>query len=431
MPQLIDYLNNIINSEEFRSRNKKNPTDFTRDRALSFQSLIVFLMNMNNKSYQVELDRFYQTTTHQEVPERAVYKGNLSKARAKLNPFAFKELDDHMVRHFYDNFQYETWLGYTLLAIDGTTLRVPKTDAILMHFGAWHPTKSDKPCPKARASQMFDVLNKITIDAIISPKSEGEIGLAATHCLKLQPSDLLLLDRGYPAHWLFKLILSMDAQFCARISYKKWNVVKKFYNSGKNEKIVNLYPTYSSKQKCSEMGLDTDPVQVRLIRVELDTGETEILVTSLTDMKKYPYDLFMELYHLRWPIEEDYKAVKYRLQIENFSGKTVHSVYQDFHAKVLSKNLTAIIATTTKKEIAMKSERCKYIHKVNFAVAISHMKNTIVLLFKPFRLKPHEIIERIRRIFIQTTEAVRPNRKFPRRHRVKQQRFFAEYKTCA
>jgi hypothetical protein len=32
------------------------------------------------------------------------------------------------------------------------------------------------------------------------------------------------------------------------------------------------------------------------------------------DMKKYPYELFAELYHLRWPVEEDYEALKYRLQ---------------------------------------------------------------------------------------------------------------------
>jgi hypothetical protein len=71
----------------------------------------------------------------------------------------------------------------------------------------------------ARVSQMYDVLNKLTVDAFISPKSEGERELAAYHFLKLMPQDLILLDRGYPAHWLFKLVLSMDANFCARISF--------------------------------------------------------------------------------------------------------------------------------------------------------------------------------------------------------------------
>ncbi len=293
------------------------------------------------------------------------------------------------------------------MAIDGSTARVPDEKQIINHFGVWHSKKGEKPCPKARVSQLFDVLNKITIDAIISPKNEGEIELAAFHCLKLEKRDLILLDRGYPAYWLFKLILAQGAQFCARISYKKWKVVKQFYESGKPEKIVKLPASALSKKKCRELEYDVHPLEARLIRVELDSGETEILVTSLTDMDAFPKELFADLYHLRWPIEEDYKTAKYRVQIENFSGKTIHSVYQDFHAKMFSKNLTAVIATTTRDDIIKKSEPLKYMHQINFAQALSLMKDTIVLLFE----RPKDIVagyvESLRDIFIKTTVYLR------------------------
>ncbi len=423
-------MKDIVHSKNFCNRHKQNPNDFSRNRLFPFQELIFFLMNMNNKSYQNELDRYFQVIKHAEIPERVLFKGNLTKARAKLKHEAFVELNDHQVQFFYDHFQPETWFGFNLLAIDGTTLRVPVEKEILKHFGGWATTKGEKkPCPKARASQMFDVLNKITVDGIISPKSEGERELAAFHFLKLHPQDLILLDRGYPAHWLFKLALSLGVNFCARISYERWNVVKKFYQSGKTEAIVKIGPSQQSIRKCFEMGLSKKPIKVRLIRVELDSGETEILVTSLTDQKKYSYDLFSDLYHLRWPVEENYKALKYRLQVENFSGKTVHSVYQDFHAKLFSKNLAATIASTTKKQIIKKSERLKFLHQINFTQALAGMKNTIVVLFHRQRKRVATYIEKIRLLFIQTTESVRPNRKYPRRHRVKQQRFCHEYKT--
>ncbi len=35
--------------------------------------------------------------------------------------------------------------------------------------------------------------------------------------------------------------------------------------------------------------------------------------------------------------------MKCRLEVENFSGKSPLSVYQDFHAAVLSKNMTAML----------------------------------------------------------------------------------------
>lgn len=396
---------------------------------MPFHSLICLLLNMNNQSYQTELDQYFKVVNHLEIAERFLYKANLTKARAKLKYEAFIELSDHMVHNFYENFQFQTWHGFNLFAVDGSTLRVPDEKTISEHFGAWNSVKGEKPCPKARVSQMFDVLNKITVDAIISPKSEGENELAAFHFLKLMPGDLILLDRGYPAHWLFRLILSMNADFCARISCNQWKVVKKFYKSGKKEQIVKIGPSPVSKQKCSQMGPDQKLIRLRLIRIELETGETEILITSLTDTEKYPHKVFAELYHLRWPVEEDYKALKYRLQVENFSGKSVHSVYQDFHAKVFSKNLTAVIATTTREKIIQKSRDLEFDHQINFAQALSKIKDTVVLLFN----RPLEniivIVAKIRKIFIQTTESVRPNRKFQRRHRVKQKRFFFEYKT--
>ena len=92
----------------------------------------------------------------------------------------------------------------------------------------------------ARVSQFFDVLNKVTVDAIIKPKSVGERELAAQHLLNVMPNDLVLLDRGYPAWWLFNLILSMEAHFCARVSCTKWKAVRKFFHSGLSGKIIDL-----------------------------------------------------------------------------------------------------------------------------------------------------------------------------------------------
>ena len=80
--------------------------------------------------------------------------------------------------------------------------------------------------PKARVSQMFDVLNQVTVDAIIAPKKQGTRVLAAEHLKGVTPGDLILLDRGYPAWQLFVMIMEQGAAYCARIS--GWNVVNEF-----------------------------------------------------------------------------------------------------------------------------------------------------------------------------------------------------------
>ena len=79
---------------------------------------------MNNQSYQSELDTYFKTINHAEVAERILYKGSLSKARAKLRHEAFIELYDQMLRGFYAHFPFQTWHGFNLLSVDGPTLRV-------------------------------------------------------------------------------------------------------------------------------------------------------------------------------------------------------------------------------------------------------------------------------------------------------------------
>jgi Transposase DDE domain len=427
VPGLIESIKETIFSEDFLSRHRSSPEAFTRKRALPFHQLIFFLMNMNKGSYQDELDHYFKTLNHLDVAERIVTKGALTKARKKLKYQAFIELNAHMTSRYYSYFQTASWHGFNLMAIDGSTVRLPEETEIMEHFGVWN-VKNGDPCPKARISQMFDVLNRVTVDALIKPKKYGERELAAFHFLNLMPNDLILLDRGYPAFWLFKLIITMGADFCARTSCTNWKVIRKFYRSGQKERVIKLDSTPLSSRKCAEMGFDKNPVEVRLIRVELSTGETEVLITTLMDADRYPINIFADLYHRRWPVEEDYKTMKCRMELASFSGKSTLSIYQDFHAKVLSKNFTSIIANTTKDEIDKLSQHRNFQYQINFVQALSNMKHTIVLLFTRPAKQVKLIITKLQKIFSQTVEQVRPGRSFTRKHKVKLKKYHFAYK---
>jgi len=411
---LIEFVKKLIFDPNFLSRHRKSDKDFTRTRKLPFPTLIVFLMDLATCSYQNELNRFFRLLIPSDLPSRFVSKVALAKARMKVGFQAFVELNEHLTDHFYQNMPANRWHDYNLLAVDGSLFRLPKIKSIMKHFGVWQNRKGDDR-PMARVSQMFDPLNKVSVDTIISPKSDGERELAARHFFKLTTGDLVLLDRGYPAYWLFNLILSMGAHFCARVSSKKWKIIRKFVNSGKREAIVSLPVFSSSLEKCKELGLEISPLKLRLIRVELDSGEIEVLITSLIDKKVLPYDCFPELYHLRWPVEEDYKKMKSWIQIENFSGKSVESISQDFYAKIFAKNLTAVLADSTEEDIRETYKNRKHDYQINYAQAFAEMKRIIPLLFLRSKEAMCDIMEALREFFIQTVEPVRPDRKFPRK----------------
>lgn len=383
---------------------------------------MVFLMNLNKGACQDESDNFFKTRDSLEVAERVVTSGALAKARKKLKHGTFVELNCRLTSFFYENYSALKWKTFRLLAIDGSTVKMPKETDIAGHFGSWDSAKGE-PCPIARVSGLYDVLNKLYLHALIRPKDQGERQLAAEHLSHTGKDDLILLDRGYPAYWLFARIVNQGADFCVRISATKWIVVRDFLSSGLREQIVTIKPTLNEKNPLMPS------LCVRLVRVDIGNPEPDILIASLIDTEGILYEDFKELYHKRWGIEEAYKTLKCRMEVENFSGKSVESIYQDFHSSILTANLTSAISLETKEVIEEVCKERKHPYQLNFTQTLSKMKNTIVLLFT----KPDiaGILEKLLELFTRSIEAIRPDRMFQRNKKVKLQRFFSGYKRTA
>ena len=290
---LCAHLKGVLFSADFKVRHRRHEHDFTRQRCLPFAVVVLFLLNLVKRALQDELDEFFKLQHGEAVAVRVVTKSAFSQARQKLAYTAFVELNRAQVTYFYDQFTPRTWHGCRLVAIDGSTSELPRTPEILAHFGGWQPAQGD-PCPVARVSQLFDVLNGVTLDALIAPKAVGERDLAAQHLVHLQAGDLALVDRGYPAFWLFAQFRVQDLQFCARMKLSGWHVVERFVASGQAEQIVTIRPCPAAQAECRARHLPTTPLTVRLIRVELASGEVEVLLTSLVDGQRYPLALFKD-----------------------------------------------------------------------------------------------------------------------------------------
>jgi len=152
-----------------------------------------------------------------------------------------------------------------------------------------------------------------------------------------------------------------------------------------------------------------------------------VLITSLLDQARYPYELFKELYIQRWPIEEDYKAMKSRLEVENWSGESVEAVRQDFHATFFAKNLAAILAQPAQHAVQVQSAHKKYTYKVNMTHLYAQLKMTIVKLFTA--ANPLKLLRMLWQHMTKTIEPIRPNRSNPRNKRVRRVRYPKNYKS--
>jgi hypothetical protein len=376
------------------------------------------------KALQRELDDFFRKLSSSDFTIREVTKGAFSQARAKLNEWAFIRLNEVAVESFYEDAPYHKWNNMRLLAVDGTRLMLPNHPSVIAEFGqSSYGPKSDSPRSVAIASMLYDVLNQITIDASIAPykKKSGERALLEGHMNKLKNGDLLLLDRGYPSIALFFQLQAIGVDFCVRMKGSWWNTVRAFRNSDAKESVISLVLPKKDEHKLKNTPEWIDKeIQCRLIKIELDSGEIEILCTSLLDSEKYSHCQFKELYHYRWNEEEAYKLLKSRIELEDFSGKTAKAVKQDFHAKIFLLTLSAAYAhpieERVRKEFKADKKR-KYDQKINRTQAIAATKDILISVF--IKQQFTKAIAALDNIVYKTREIIRPDRKNVRKHHVK------------
>lgn len=146
------------------------------------------------------------------------------------------------------------------------------------------------------------------------------------------------------------------------------------------------------------------------------------------DDKEFSYDEFADLYHFRWFVEESYKRMKSRLEIENYSGKTPLALLQDFYAKLFSCNLTSILMSETDQQVKKINKNRKYNYQLNFTQALNRMKNSIVLLFIRSNRKIKEYVTHLENLFISNLELIRPDRNIERKFRKSKRIYPVPYK---
>jgi len=373
-------------------------------------------------SVQREMDQFFSKVNQQDFHIRSVTKSAFSKARAKLKYTAFTSLMHSTQKLFYQQAPVQNWRGFRLLAVDGSRLNLPSHTSIDREFETF-----GQKSKQARCSLLYDAVNLVPVDAQIDSLSVGERELLVAHLDHMQKGDLLLMDRGYPAQWLFLLLASKGIEFCARLSDYNWNEAADFAFSNKLEARVTFKVDKKHHSLLEKHGVDTDQsLTVRLVKFKLDTGVTEILCTSLTDDRKFTAEDFGALYHRRWTAEEAFKMLKSRAELENFSGKTAHAVKQDFYAKIFALSLCSMYALPIEQKVIAEykaDEKRKHARKINRTNALRATYELIVPAF--IKRKFAQIIPLFDELIFKTTEIIRPNRKLPRKHKPPKRHYMA------
>jgi hypothetical protein len=377
-----------------------------------FKEIIYFMLSMVKESTQNALERVFPQLRKENLH---MSQQAFSKARKKIKWEAFEELFKTSVFGSYQE-KWELWRGYRLLAIDGSFILLPSDKALLEYYGG---LGSDKSSAAALVSLLYDLENNIVVDAKITSIHGNERTLAEERLQALQAVDsynngqreLIVLDRGYPSHDFIKSLSDKEIAYVMRIQ-------KGFINETKLSDASDQW-----------IALGKTGLQVRVIRVPLSSGEQELLITNLSDIE---YDAFGELYHKRWGIETKYKELKQKLETENFSGRLVDNVKQDFYAMMTVANMLASCVREANREAEKerKGRGNRYEYRVNVNHAIGVFKDCLIrVIIEDDRITRGYLMSELVRRMKRRVVPVRPNRDVVRKAHNRKARFHHNHKS--
>lgn len=182
--------------------------------------------------------------------------------------------------------------GWRLVAIDGTTLDVPDTEANVERFGR-PSSKGDDPAafPQARVVGLVECGTHAVFDAEIGSYATSETKLAPACFRSLSAGMLALSDRGL---WSYELWTAAAATGADLLWRTKANIILP---------VIEALPDGSYLSQISRKG--RDPVTVRVIEYRLQGRSKQVyrLVTTILDHQTAPAAELAALYAERWEIE--------------------------------------------------------------------------------------------------------------------------------
>lgn len=428
----IEKLKIAINQDEFLDKCRMSEKDFTRKRKITPPDIILYELNKRGLSTKMEILNFNNINDVQDITSPGLFK-----QREKLNPEAFIYLIQMSLKDFYCNYKEEvkTYKGYILKAIDGSDFEIPNTSQARKKYNG----KQQNQCARVTVSTCYDILNKYTLDAIVEKYDFSETQMAQKHIKTIKEEKLLgnfksitIADRNYKNLSFFYHSIKNNDKFLIRVQS---SVYKKEISKMKtNDEFIEIGYEYNRAKYYKESDLELyeylkngKTIKIRCIKIELETGETEYLLTNL-ETTKFSIEEINELYNLRWKIEINYKHLKNNVKIECISSSKKILIKQDIFSQILVCNILQAFINDSDEKL----QQFKYKNKIktNNNMAIGILKNTLIyILLEDSADKRSEMMEKFQEAIMKYTVTIKPNRRYERKNNPKNKYHLNQRKT--
>jgi hypothetical protein len=407
----------VMASDGFADICRNRPEHFTRTRKMPLPDIINSMINRKGVTLLMEL-RGYMRISH---PQESISKVGYLKQRMKLNPGAIKSLYRGHNANFYADGNARLYKGHLVLAADGSGINIPTTPENIDKFGS-PSRKGTKPQAQLGLGCIYDVLNRLILESDINRCKFDEKKVAERQLERLPMTIgelpyIIVMDRGYPSTPFMLRMMGKGIKFIIRLKSNDYKKEQSAMASNDEQVAITLDKTRIAHYEGTEDGEMMKALgsfKLRIVRVTLDTGETETLATNLA-ADAFGTDEMKELYSMRWGIETAYETLKDRLQLENFTGVRPILIEQDIYSTIYVSNVAEDIILDVEAEIEDPVKNRKHKMAINRTIGIGIIKNDLIhVILEKDSARRKELFMKIYEDISKNLVPKRPGRHYPR-----------------
>ena len=274
--------------------------------------------------------------------------GAYCRARAKLPEMVLQRLVEDVAAGCEQALPEKwLWYGRHVHLVDGTTISMPDTPANQAAYPQNPVQKEGLGFPIARLVVLLSLATAMTTAYAMGPysgKETGETALLRQLLEHLDKGHIILGDRCFCGWFMIALLSQRGVDIVTRQQSMRTTDFRRGKRLGKGDHLVH-WPKPARPEWMDQATYDAlpDELCVRELHVHVHQPgfrvESFVVVTTLTDARKYSREDLAELYHKRWLAELDIRSIKITIGMDILRCESPEMVRREVATCLLAYNL--------------------------------------------------------------------------------------------